>query len=527
MCGGPLLTDWPEHLLRCLRNKKPCLLYRVEQALCQGIIGHTDFSGKRCAESSLNMLVRALDSSRASCGPGLQWHRSSDIDPTCCELSLEGRSGPRHVFGELLGRLPLEHRNALKRLRPLETDSKAAKEAAFLQQWDYLQTHLRQCFPGEAQCLRSECRRTGQLCPVAHRSEKAQRERELTMVVGGSMCTPWSSFGSRTGLASEHTESMQLYFAEIQASQYDLATLENSPLFPRDLYETRLGPQFHVARLCFGPEDLGWPVRRKRLLQTAIFLPRWIWVGPQSEKEIREEFQTLFFRATTAGGDVFLTHSKLEQGELKAQLGLKRGLKLDPASCWDVDVEKLLPPQARESLHGYRALWQDTPSSERGPSCIVDLSQSLQRKRMDSEIPTLMTTTLLYSLTQNRFFTVSDLDASQGFPTPSQSSWAKYQDCLAYDLEAYARLPLAHRSRMSGNGMHLCAMAAWHLYVLSNIVRRDSMLTSPRAGPSVRSEKERRAEENVQAWASYRPVLKAQKIDAMMKRIASFEYEAA
>ena len=53
------LWDWPVRLAKVVKGNV-AMRYRVSRVLGQGIWGHTDFSGKRCAETSLNMLMEGL-----------------------------------------------------------------------------------------------------------------------------------------------------------------------------------------------------------------------------------------------------------------------------------------------------------------------------------------------------------------------------------------------------------------------------------------------------------------------------------
>ena len=142
---------------------------------------------------------------------------------------------------------------------------------------------------------------------------------------------------------------------------------------------------------------------------------------------------------------------------------------------------------------------------------------------MGQEIPTLMTSSTLFSVTKNKFFTAADLDCSQGFPVESQQSFGRYRDCLPFDLEQYRNLPRHQSVHMSGNGMHLCAVAAWHLYVLSNIVSRQTIDGSPRRSLPCKREAEA-------VSRSQRPrrqgSFEYERIDVIFKKMSSFQYES-
>ena len=211
-------------------------------------------------------------------------------------------------------------------------------------------------------------------------------------------------------------------------------------------------------------------------------LPTHIWVGPSDPKDVKKDFKEFFAHEASGGGDIFLGHSTDEELQVRIDMARNRGYAIpkgesssDDRSCLDklrgTDATKFLPPGKARTLQEYRKLWASNTKS--WSSCIVDLSQSMERKRMGEHIPTLLTSTILYSVTADKFFTSKDLEAAHGFPVPHTPAWQKYQACLAYNQDQLDAFPPHVRRSMSGNSMHLNVAACWHAYILSHIVRRD------------------------------------------------------
>ena len=92
-------------------------------------------------------------------------------------------------------------------------------------------------------------------------------------------------------------------------------------------------------------------------------------------------------------------------------------------------------------------------------------------------MPTLTTSTQLYSFKQNHIFTPAELNFSQGFPLDTIEQSRKYLPCcLGFNFES--GLTAAQHKDLTGDGQHLVQIAAWWLYVCSNLMRR-SEITGP------------------------------------------------
>ena len=77
----------------------------------------------------------------------------------------------------------------------------------------------------------------------------------------GTMCTPWSHFGSKLGLADPATVPYLCWVNEMKALDADLVWFENSVRFPLPLLEQKIGNQSHIVSVTVGAEHIGWPLR--------------------------------------------------------------------------------------------------------------------------------------------------------------------------------------------------------------------------------------------------------------------------
>ena len=76
------------------------------------------------------------------------------------------------------------------------------------------------------------------------------------MAVAGTMCTPFSPIGKQDGVANVATEAWHLWSMDMEQSQHDIVLLENSHLFPGELWRNRIGKTHTLVSARFGPEGL-------------------------------------------------------------------------------------------------------------------------------------------------------------------------------------------------------------------------------------------------------------------------------
>ena len=125
------LVDWPAWVAKVLCSphehmpaSRPDWQTRrdtVQTLLRFGLVLDTDFSGKGCAEVAMQCLLAGYE----KIGMRVPEHaltlwRACDIDLVCQEIWCEADSpvGAKHVFKDLLSRIPEQHQRAIQGLRP-------------------------------------------------------------------------------------------------------------------------------------------------------------------------------------------------------------------------------------------------------------------------------------------------------------------------------------------------------------------------------------------------------------------------
>ena len=489
------LADWPAWVAKVLCSphehmpaSRPDWQTRrdtMQTLLRFGLVLDTDFSGKGCAEVAMQCLLAGYEKIGMRVPKhALTFWRACDIDLVCQEILCEADSpvGAKHVFKDLLSRIPEQHQRAIQGLRPPAGAKAEVRAHAYAQQAAYLQEHRHACFskdvPGMA-CLKH----VGQRCPVTFVRDEHEASRSavppLHINISGAMCTPWTSFGSREGLSDPNTESWHLWSTQMQVEQPDIVTLENSPLMPKELFQGRMAETHLLRSICFGPEDLGRPERRQRLLSSAIKLSSLVWCGPDSEEETAALFEEFFFRRVVLEADVYAGLDPEGSQEAKYELFIKHpgvyGLAAKSAPLADVLLGDIkgryeILRESAEHMQGFSGAF------------VGDLSQNpKERFRGGGWLPTATRSSRLVCFNKGDWvFSPKELNFSQGWPTIDGF-------CDAYKAAApadFSRYGPSVNNALTGNGMHLLALSAWHAFLLSHVVRRDVRLPTLRPSSS-------------------------------------------
>ena len=109
-----------------------------------------------------------------------------------------------------------------------------------------------------------------------------------------------------------------------------------------------------------------------------------------------------------------------------------------------------------------------------GGSFLTDLSQSPERMRCGSWLPSFARTTIAASLSSDHLLTPAEVDFAMGWPHKLKQVPGS---CELVERMGAARalhgLSFPQRRSLAGNAMMLPSCLACWLYVLSNCVRRD------------------------------------------------------
>ena len=129
--------------------------------------------------------------------------------------------------------------------------------------------------------------------------------RPLQTACGGSPCTPYTSRGSRTGLAHKDVKQHFVWTAEVKANAYDILHIEQSDHSPSESFVEDYGEDSTViyAHLC--PDDIGWPVTGERFFGVALKDDRFVWVGPRNPDAVKTHFMSIFGQRPAVDGNMF------------------------------------------------------------------------------------------------------------------------------------------------------------------------------------------------------------------------------
>ena len=251
---------------------------------------------------------------------------------------------------------------------------------------------------------------------------------------------------------------------------------ENSRNFPVEELEPPEGlnncKKHNMLSIVVGPEDLGWPVLRKRKLTVGYNPKTLIWMGPHQD-HIQRDFMMKFHRGRACDGDVFYQDSDGHIREEYQFAARKRSVNLDlrPEEWQKFDPASVLTLGAKRRLLNHEHILEHALASLEGAEAaktyISDVQQSGTFTTIGEELGCLATHGTHWNHSRGRWLTAWEALAAQGCDVLR----GRRSTCLVkHQLE---RVSIPERMHMAGNGQHLHAMMAWVTYVACHLVRRD------------------------------------------------------
>lgn len=303
----------------------------------------------------------------------------------------------------------------------------------------------------------------------------------LVIAHAGNSCQAWSQEGKRARASHESQVPLAAWVASrkhlCQAGQEDMFFEECTPLF--DIEECLREPlrgTHRVIKVVTGPRLLGWPTSRERLLSAGLSLRTLVWVGPQTDEEIQEEFERLFARCPRVNGSIFLQEDDAEvQRWLRNQL-CKRSYFPETLPEGDRLFEMLLAPGHLQRLEAYRGFCAEHAGLDGTFFCDLDHWPQSPGPDYGPMMPCLLTHGCILELSRARFVTPSERFLSLGFHAVKHASDRFFWDLGPYVLGQADR----YTKSQSGNSQSLPIILAWNLYVFCNTVKRETASLGPR-----------------------------------------------
>ena len=479
------LFDWPADIIRNLAKKDGVLLDRLRSNLQIGIDLSTDFSGYDTPPHILNVLVQALSCRGVDLGPSpIQVCRNGDLNQDCQTIltrlaahRVEHGLQPMLscVFRDLNECLDKDTLNLLDSMEPTSQDAPeiaAAKHNAIMQ---LLLTRKTELFSKTAQ---AHCVCHGKKCsvrPEALRTHINDRgvpgsDRRIQMNVAGTICKGWSTQGKMRGLADKSMRPHNIWLAERSSVQEDLIFQECTPRCNIKLIEESL-PTHRVIRIWWGPQQMGWPCVRERSFSVSINRKTVIWVGPETEEEIIEDFGAIFERSRVVDGDMlFCSHPDNVRDDICRRFA-RRGTFIT-GDCIGINEENMLSNLMPQGMHSiYKEYSKVRAARQSQTGCfIADLSQHEGvRGRGGPCCPALLCNCqYIFSYAEMRFCTALEAMGTMGFHVhdiPDCPFTSPMKDLACTDV-----LPISKMWQMVGNSMSMPALGAWMSYVLAHVI---------------------------------------------------------
>ena len=210
---------------------------------------------------------------------------------------------------------------------------------------------------------------------------------------------------------------------------------------------------------------------RKRLFATAVNRNTMHWIGPEDMDLVTEDFMTFFRVKVLLNADSFVgVDCPIMQKTFRMALAAMRGI-YNTTAVDQMQLEDFLPPGGRTRLQKHiEAFEKLRASAGHVPAWAADLSQNPDHMfRAGVWMPTLARSSVIASLTKRRLFTPGELSFSQGWPRQGISD-PKYLEAVGFNFDT---LSASAQRSLTGNGMNLNVMAAWLMYVMCHVVRKN------------------------------------------------------
>ena len=468
------LHDWCAYGMRTLGQMDATATDLLRSAVQNGIWMTTHYSGVGTAEAAMSQVVDAVQCSSGE--GGLVAFSAADVDVGCRSILLAHvpPHAPRHVFGDIMGRVPKPVRDSLARLLQdhkakainagggldaiQRFGAKFVREASGLlrrrvkftrqsRDWCYKHNKLCRCFPTEAEL--------GTL--------------GLHVEVSGSTCVAFSAIGSGWGWLDPSSLPCLVWARMMDDVQPHLLVHENSPRFSVDILR-QLIPSLKFRSLTICPTDLGHPVRRLRRYSVGIHT-----CLVREVRHYTAENMAALFRAVLLDGDVYFSADKHAVRAHREQLAKQRNLPTLAGNEPGWSSFSVLGGGVFRRLREYHDI-AHAPGGylEQHSVCVVNIAQNLRfvGPEFTSMVPALLRRSHLFILRssgEEREMLPLEHWSAQGWPVPAvlppgSAAASKF----AIDMQALVSLSSASLKSMAGNGMHMGVVGSVLLFLLSS-----------------------------------------------------------
>ena len=466
------LRAWPESLLATLCSDESRAL-RLRAHACAGIDMWTDYSG---VDGPREGLMRVFDALQK------QGHEASLRSLRTCdkgklqtnvlvEHSREHQASACCHFKDIIERLPDSAQELLKASLPGKESSRADRESAFRDIYSWLERNRKWLYPKTA-C--SPCSVHNKLCPAL--PEQVRGCQRIRVNCAGVTCHSWSTAGHQDQSAHISELPLSIWLHEqacrLQEGSVDFVFLECTPRFPAEQkLADCFGPLCEVVVVRTGPEDFGWPHRRRRVLAGAFLKARWKWVADNAANASHEFARLFYRRPTMRGSDLLVLSEKARQEEL-INFAATRKNRLEKDSLPSMPEHDILAAAFPAGAVMRLAEWKEhiwlNEELAKEEDLMIDLDHHPSSKGCSTtpQWPVQLSHGTILCLKQDQSWRLAT--GMEHFFAMGWDIMAEQKTGMVTMLEG---LTTSQQKTLSGNSMHLLTQSAFMLFVISSCVR--------------------------------------------------------
>jgi len=522
------LSRWDDFIVRRLHHGG--LAGRCAELLSKGVVMYSDYSGIDFPREAVRVFVPAFFGIMGLPCPSVEHVRSCDwgkVQIYVLKRSSRLLGASRScVFGDMSERLPKELQEWLDAATPgpkstsdvVSLSNQAIEEhMTRIASWafprcstSYCYVHERRCpsYPASAygdthsafflelpneQPLKKALRRNDsdasassrncvyetwwaerRVAPVA---EDGSPERPLMASIAGLTCTDWTSLGKQMRRAGSSDRYHSTYIEERRAlakqNLEDIFITECAERYSAEVMQReKLADTHHVVIVRFGPQEMGFPIRRRRTFTSGLNRETLVWIGPTDPGDVQREFDELFTRTVELTGDAFFVADEADVLSWVRDRSAKRKSTLPPdwkTANMSTYFHMLVPPGGVRRKAVYDHLRKSEGSLTGAFLC--DIEQNSHMGSVPGPIvPALNTHSDIFSYESNRFATRVDYLAMLGIDSHVKVCGRRGVSPLT---DVFKKLDEADVRLLVGNGIHVPVIAAWFAYVMGNTIRRE------------------------------------------------------
>ena len=318
--------------------------------------------------------------------------------------------------------------------------------------------------------------------------------RPLVLNCAGVSCLPWSAEGAGLRDASECETAHSAWISERKVrggrNQEDLAFIECTPRYPIKKFKEYLADTHVCVWVKMGPELLGWPHKRMRVLGCAINRSSMLWLGPSSPEQVYKDISSRFFKSVQLSGEAFCLANPAQINDELLHFAKRQHNHLTLEALTHTDpmelLRMILPPGGVQRFHEWLSWGQSRGLSSLGGQYFFDCDHHAGQRGQSSGsfLPVNLRHGMVMKVEQFqpqswRLLLGLEHLAMMGFHVfPQQlSEYFGESEVVA----AMRGLTPGQVKKLVGNGMHLATQACWMMWVMAHTLPRSQFEKLPKS----------------------------------------------